>query len=289
MRQSNLLHAVLFCMLLVCATSCDKEERDLTEDNLPAAIQKDLSERYPGAEIKTSYKLSDGLLQIDFTDEIQNQGSVYYTNETWKMTHTKLFDSGQLPLKVQQAFYNSGYGNAKIEDIYETKRDGIERTVYTLHFKYRWKKVEDVEHYVFINDDGLLLSTISCKPNDPCWFINLPAAHFDFITKKYKGAEIRAYINEASIHVYLILHEGIIKKVSFRGESPDERDFWKETRYEISLDTKIPENVIQNLKRTDPDFTYTNLYYIESGEGNAYLFEDQKRDNNLGYIIGENV
>lgn len=39
----------------------------------------------------------------------------------------------------------------------------------------------------------------------------------------------------------------------------------------------------------NPDFIYTNLYYIESEEGNSYLFQDKKRDDELGYNIGENL
>ena len=65
--------------------------------------------------------------------------------------------------------------------------------------------------------------------------------------------------------------------------------FWKETRYEISLDTKVPDNVARVLKRDNPDFVYTNLYYIESPEGNAYFFQDKNDDRELGYTIAEDI
>ena len=43
------------------------------------------------------------------------------------------------------------------------------------------------------------------------------------------------------------------------------------------------------LKRDNPDFVYTNLYYIESPEGNAYLFQDKNDDRELGYTIAEDI
>ena len=38
----------------------------------------------------------------------------------------------------------------------------------------------------------------------------------------------------------------------FRGEVETDYYFWKETRYEISLDTKVPDNVARVLKRDNP-------------------------------------
>lgn len=43
------------------------------------------------------------------------------------------------------------------------------------------------------------------------------------------------------------------------------------------------------LKRDNPDFVYTNLYYIESPEGNAYFFQDKNDDRELGYTIAEDI
>ena len=57
----------------------------------------------------------------------------------------------------------------------------------------------------------------------------------------------------------------------------------------ISLDTKVPDNVARVLKRDNPDFVYINLYYIESPEGNAYLFQDKNDDRELGYTIAEDI
>lgn len=146
-----------------------------------------------------------------------------------------------------------------------------------------------VEHYIFLNDDGLFLTKFTWIPNDPVNFVSLPKDHFDFISEKYKGAEMRGYVNNAGVHEYFILHEGSIKYVFFERKIATERDFWKETRYELSKDTKIPDNVAQRLKKNNPDFTYTNLYYIEAKQENQYLFVDMNHDQELGYYIGEDT
>lgn len=135
----------------------------------------------------------------------------------------------------------------------------------------------------------MFLAVYTWTPNDPTWFVDLPKAHFDFIYKKYDGSEIRGYQNNGGYYDYFVLHNDTLKFVSFRGEVETDYYFWKETRYEISLDTKVPDNVARVLKRDNPDFVYTNLYYIESPEGNAYLFQDKNDDRELGYTIAEDI
>ena len=288
MKQVNYFYKVLVCMLFVCITACDKEDR-IIEKDIPVVIKSDFSKRCPLAEILTFQNYSDSSYQIDFIDKEQNQGSIWYENENWKMTHTKIDNIDQLSPEARSSFINSQYGDAKIIDIYKTEREGIEKSLYTLHFQYLWKKVPNMEHYVFINDDGMFLTTFTWIPNNPCWFVNLSKDHFDFITEKYNGAEIRGFINNGGMYEYFILHNNIIKYVFFRGESPTESYFWKETMYELSRDTKIPDNVAKVLADEYPEFTYTNIYYIESDEGNQYLLMDKNSDNDLGYCIWENV
>lgn len=205
------------------------------------------------------------------------------------MTRTKIADFNQLSLEAQTVFENSKYRFAQFENIYKTEREGMDRSLYTLHFLYQWKNVKDMTHYVCLNDDGMFLAVYTWTPNDSTWFVDLPKAHFDFIYKKYDGSEIRGYQNNGGYYDYFVLHNDTLKFVSFRGEVETDYYFWKETRYEISLDTKVPDNVARVLKRDNPDFVYTNLYYIESPEGNAYFFQDKNDDRELGYTIAEDI
>lgn len=287
MKRINCIHYIVACMLLTCITACDKENSTI-EDEIPAAIKSDFSKRYPSAEITSFMNYSDGIDQIKFKDPEQNEALISYVNDSWKMTYTEISDIQQLPIEVQTAFLQAGYIGVQDIEIFKTERAGITRPLYTLHFTYPWKKSDNMQHYIYINDDGLYLRTLRCTPNDTRWFVNLPEDHFNFIHEKYKGAEIRGYMNDGE-HEYFILHNDTIKHVFFHGEIATDRGFWRRTVYELSMDTPIPDNVAKVLKHDNPDFIYTNLYYIESEEGNSYLFQDKKRDDELGYTIGENL
>lgn len=287
MKRTNCVYYLLVCMLL-CFTACEKDNSSI-EDEIPVAIKSDFSKRSPSAEITTFNNYSNNICLIDFIDQEQNKASAWYDNEDWKMTYTQINDIQRLPFEVLNAFMGTPYCDAKEIKIAKTERAGIEKGLYMIHFQYRWKDVENVEHYVFISEDGLLLSTFTWKPNDTRWFVKLPQDHFDFITKKYNGAEIKGYVNNAGEHEYFILHNDTIKYVTFRGNVSTDWRFWKETRYELNKDTKIPDNVATALTHIDPDFTYTNLYYIESNDGNWYFFQDKNKDNELGYTIREDT
>lgn len=294
MRQIKLLKYALVCFLFVCTTACDKEN-PIVEESIPPIIKSEFSDRYPMAAISAFRKYSEfifsgELWQIDFTDRSENQVSTWYKSDgTWKMAHTKLKNIDDLSDEAKRTFMSSMYGSAQIQEIYKTERDGISGTLYTLFFYFPIKTSSNVAHCVFLNDDGLFLTKFTGFPNNPIYFVNLPEDHFEFISEKYKGAEIRGHVNNGGVHEYFILHEEIIKYVFFEETSATKRGFWKETRYELSNDTVLPDNVTKHLKKTNPDFAYTNLYYIEAESGNSYLLVDMDRDNELGYYIGENV
>lgn len=288
MKQINRFYYLFACILFTSLFACDNDHETI-EEEIPQALRSDVSKRLSLAELKNYRFYGDGLSQIDCIDTQQNAASVWYVDETWTMTHTKIKDIRQLSPETLEAFERSGYGDARLLDIYKTEREGMERSLYTLYFQYRWKNVENMEHYLFINDDGMRLATFTWTPNDPCGFVRLPKDHFDFIAEKYKGSEVRGYVNNGGRHEYFISHRDTLKYVLFGGLVATDAGFWEETTYELSLDTPIPENVTRWLKQSDPDFTYTNLYYKESDAGNAYLFQDKNRDDELGYWIYETI
>lgn len=288
MKRISIFYSILVCILCLGITSCDKEDKQIIEP-ISITIKNDFSTRHPFNEITSFQQYGDGSFQIDFIDDNKNTGSSWYVNGAWQMTHTKISDINQITPEAKVSFYRSEYAFADIKEIYKTDREGIEKSLYTFYFQFPYKSTDNVEHYVFINDDGLFLSTFTWVPNDPTWFRQLPKENFEFIAKKYNNAEVRGFVNNGGIYEYFILHDDTIKYVSFDGRNPSTPIYWKETRYELDKDVKIPDNVAKQLKKVDPDFTYTNIYYIESNEGNRYLFEDRKRDNNLGYYISENI
>lgn len=285
MKRTACFYHVLACMLLICITACDRDNSKI-EEEIPTAIKNDFSERNPSAHIRTAQTYADALYVIEFTDQEQNEATTWYLDDTWKMTYTEILDLQKLPTEVQNTFYTLGYSDAQNIEISKTERKGMSNSLYTLHFTYLWKGFDNMEHNVYINDDGLYLTTLKSHPNDPRWSANLPEDHFDFITNKYKGAEIRGYMNDGEPE-YFIFHNDTVKYVFLGGDVATDSGFWRRTVHELSIDTPIPDDVAKRLKEGDPDFVYTNLYYIESESGNAYLFQDKKRDNELGYIIAE--
>lgn len=177
MKRVPFFYYIMACLLSICITACDKEEQ-LIEDEIPEMIKADLSKRYPSVEI-LNYQEYSNFSQINVIDKDQNEASIWYVDDIWKMTRTKIADFNQLSLEAQTVFENSKYRFAQFENIYKTEREGMDRSLYTLHFLYQWKNVKDMTHYVCLNDDGMFLAVYTWTPNDSTWFVDLPKAHFD--------------------------------------------------------------------------------------------------------------
>ncbi|MDD4514609.1 hypothetical protein [Massilibacteroides sp.] len=289
MKRINLINCVLLSTLFVVFVGCSSDDDVIKEQELPVNIKSDLAKRNPSGTV-LSVSNYDDRYEINFIDETENETTITYVNEVWKLTHTLFKDVNSLPSEVKKSFNDLPYKNTPLLDVSRTERADMKQSLYTLHFQYPWKDVDKLEHHVFINDDGLYLAMYSLKPNDQTWWPDLPSSHFKFIETKYSGAEIRGYINNAGIHEYFILHDNIIKYVFFGGIDADYPfDFWEKTEYELPIDTKIPENVMNELKEVDKDFSYTNLYYIESNGGDSYWFQDKNHPNELGYTIPVNI
>ncbi len=291
MIQRNSFYYVLACLLFMGITACNKDNQIEPEEDIPSTIRDDFSTRYPDAEIIKTYPGYLTFCQIDFIDEEQNQASALYRNGTWEKTCTYFKQVVQLPEKVQQAFVQAGYSSGQlIEKAYKTEQAGIEKALYTIHFLYPRKTTKDVTHNVLIDDDGMLLQTLTESLYDPIKMsVPLSESHLGFIAGRYTGAKVKAYVHVGGRYEYIILHEGIFKYVYFESVDMTKNYFWFETRYELSQDARIPANVWKVLKDGHPDFTYTNIYYIESRDGNSYLFVDKNHEHELGYSIYETL
>lgn len=289
MTRKNLCWYTIVCFLFMNVAACSSDD-DYKEKSLemPKTIKDDFDQRQPSSEIiNFKSSRSDTIFEIKFIDINKNKGETFYADQKWKITIKEINEFSKLPKTVQNSFKKSEYADSNILDIVEISRDDIERSLYRLHFKHLAHNTPDVEHYTFMNDDGLILTTLNYKTNDDWMFPVLPKAHFDYIKNKYAGAEVRGYVNNSGYYEYFIIHNNIIKFVFFNGKVPTDRSFWKETSYELPIDSKIPENVMNVLNRIriDDDFNYTNIYKIETSEGNAYSFMDSTH----GYTIGEDV
>lgn len=83
MKRVPFLYYIMACLLSICITACDKEEQ-LIEDEIPEMIKADLSKRYPSVEI-LNYQEYSNFSQIDLMDKDQNEFSIWYVGDIWKI------------------------------------------------------------------------------------------------------------------------------------------------------------------------------------------------------------
>lgn len=140
-------------------------------------------------------------------------------------------------------------------------------------------------HTLVIDSEGTLLKSCGYELNDNAYVRPL-LTDMDWISEHYRGAKVLAYINDLGFDSYLIMHDGVIKSVSFDSNHPDGK--WTETRYALPEDTTISSRVLDTLHTTYPGFTYTEVLVIENPGGNFYLFVDGTRADRLGHYVEAN-
>lgn len=291
MKQINFIKYALICTLFVFAIACDKDES--IKESIPEKVQTEFQRKFPNARISDYTKYQEPLIleeiwEIEFTNNGGSDTKAWYKSDgTWKMTQTKLKTVNDLTSEAKDAFTTSIYGNEKVNEIYKTERDKIQGYLYTLAFKLPSQASEDKVSYVFINDDGLFLNKYTWSEYDARSIVSLPEKQFKFINDTYKNAEIRGYINNSGLHQYFILHDETVKFVFFGWSSS--QSSWKETRYELDIETVLPDNVIKYMERVAPGFVYTNIYYIETELVNKYYLVDKSTPKEVGHYVNEDI
>lgn len=280
--NAKLLFGIASAFLLSLA-ACDSDEsfKDKLEQ-IPAVVLRDFNQRHEGAVISSYRPFSDNTQEINFTDREKNKAGVYYENDEWISSITQINDTALLP-KVIRMKLEKTYPNARIEDIKRIERREISYTLYYFNFTYPKKNSLNLTHVVLMNEDGYMFPVFH-HPLNEYWFrVALRKKQLDFIKKRYPDADIRASFNETGEDTYFFIQNDMLKKISFRNES----DKWKETRYELSPTTVLPQKVIDKLQELHPGFHYTQIIYIESPKGNCYLLSDMDADDEPGYFISE--
>ncbi len=291
MRQINFFKCAFISIFFILAVACEKEGSN--DESIPTKVQTEFASRFPNANILdyTKYvepRSSDKIWEIEFTNESGAKTKAWYLEDgTWKMTQTELKTIDDLTAEAKDAFTSSIHGSTKTENIYKTERDKIQGSLYTLELESTSKASDKKTSFVFINDDGLFINNYTWSEYDGRSIVNLPEKQFKFINDTYKDAEIRGYINNSGLHEYFILHEDKIKFVTFKITSG--LSVWAETRYEIDINTVLPDNVIKYLNRIDPDFVYTNIYYIETNEVDKYYLVDNNDPKGLGHYVSVDI
>ena len=298
MKLSEKKH--LLCVLAVAITfvlsSCNSEnETPVNYKSLPEVIANDFSNRYGTNKIEHVYTGTDFYRHagqqetyVYCKDKAGNELLVVYVDNVWNRSMLTLSDINKLPDNVRKRFSKELPNSAKYEflRIKEITQACINGKYYELCYVVQDSSMDKSwVHTLVIDSEGTLLKSCDYELNNNAYVRPFPT-DMDWITEHYRGAKVLAYINDLGFDSYLIMHDGVIKSVSFDSNHPDAK--WEETRYALPEGTTVSSHVLDTLHTKYPYFTYTEVFVIENPGGKFYLFIDGTRADRLGHYIEAN-
>ena len=296
MKLSKHLLCVLAAAITFVFSSCNSEnETPVDYNSLPESIAKDFSNRYGANTIKqvcsgNGFYRHTGQQEtyVYCEDKAGDELLAVYVDNVWNRSILTLSDVNKLPANVQQRLSRelSDTDNYEFWRIKEITQACISGKYYELCYLVQDPSMDkNWVHTLVIDSEGTLLKSCDYELNNNA-YVRPFTADIDWITEHYKGARVLAYINDLGFDSYLIMHDGVIKSVSFDSNHPDAK--WEETRYALPEGTTVPSRVLDTLHTKHPDFTYTEVFVIENQCGIFYLFTDGTRADRLGHYIEAN-
>ena len=294
--SKKLLLCVLAAAITFVFSSCNSEnETPVDYNTLPESIAKDFSNRYGAITIKHVCSGNDFYRHtgqqetyVYCEDKAGDELLAVYVDNVWNRSMLTLSDVNKLPDNVRQRLSQklSDTDNYEFWRIKEITQSCISGKYYELCYIVQDSSMDKSwGHTLVIDSEGTLLKSCDYELNNNAYVRPL-LTDMDWISEHYRGAKVLAYINDLGFDSYLIMHDGVIKSVSFDSNHPDAK--WKETRYALPEDTTISSRVLDTLHTTYPGFTYTEVLVIENPEGNFYLFVDGTRADRLGHYVEAN-
>ena len=298
MKLSETKH--LLCVLAVAITfvlsSCNSEnETPVNYKSLPEVIANDFSNRYGTNNIEHVYTGTDFYRHagqqetyVYCKDKAGNELLVVYVDNVWNRSMLTLSDINKLPDNVRQRLSRElpDTDNCEFWRINEITQACISGKYYELCYLVQDSSMDKSwVHTLVIDSEGTLLKSCDYELNNNA-YVRPFTSDIDWITEHYKGARVLAYINDLGFDSYLIMHDGVIKSVSFDSNHPDAK--WEDTRYALPEGTTVSSHVLDTLHTKYPYFTYTEVFVIENPGGKFYLFIDGTRADRLGHYIEAN-
>lgn len=291
-RHKGLFACGLLAIAAFMLTSCNSgNEIPTTKENaLPEAIAKDFNSRYGDNTVEHVYTGSDFYrhtgqqeTMVYSKDKAGNELFVSYVDNVWNRTVQALSDISDLPDVVRWSFSKEVTNATKYEfrEIREVSQACISGKYYVLCYLLYDASTPSV-HTLVIDGEGTVLKACGYELNNTAYVRPL-STDIDWISERYKGATVLAYVNDLGRDEYLVMHDGVVKSVLFDSNNIDPK--WKETRYALSKGATVPSHVLETLHTLHPDFTYTEVAFTESPTGNYYTFIDGTRPDRLGYNI----
>lgn len=296
LSETKHLLCVLVAAITIILSSCNSEnETPVNYNSLPEVIAKDFNNRYGTNNIEQVYTGTEFYRHtgqqetfVHCKDEVGNELLVVYVDNVWNRSVLTLSDINKLPDNVRQRFFKELPKSVKYEfwKIKEITQACISGKYYELCYIIQDSSLnKNWIHTLVIDSEGTVLKSCDYELNDNA-YVRPFTADIDWITEHYKGARVLAYINDLGFDSYLIMHDGVIKSVSFDSNYPDAK--WEETRYALLEGTTVPSSVLDTLHTKYPYFTYTEVFVIENPGGIFYLFTDGTRADRLGHYIEAN-
>lgn len=292
-KHRGLLACGLLAIATFMLTSCNSENDIPTtkENELPEAIAQDFNSRYGENTVEHVYTGSDFYrhtgqqeTMVYSKDKTGNELFVAYVDNVWNRTLQTLSDINDLPDAVRCSFFKEVPNATKYEfrKIDEVSQACISGKYYVLCYLLYDQSAPSL-HTLVIDGDGTVLKSCGYELNNTAYVRPL-STDIDWISGRYSGATVLAYVNDLGRDEYLVMHDGVVKSVQFDSNNIDPR--WKETRYALPKGASVPSRVLETLHTLYPDFTYTEVTFTETPTGNHYTFIDGTRSDRLGYNIG---
>jgi hypothetical protein len=277
--------------------SSENDTPTTTENKLPEAIANDFNSRCGDNTIEHIYTGSDFYrhtgqqeTMVYSKNETGEELFVAYVDNVWNRTVQTLTDINELPHSVWWTFNKVVSDTAKYElyEIKEVSQACISGKYYELCYLLYDSSLDSAPsvpsiHTLVIDSEGRVLKSCGYELNNTAYVRPL-ATDISWISERYEGATVLAYVNDLGSDEYLVMHDGVVKSVLFDSNNIDPR--WKETRYTLPEGATVPSSVLDTLHTLHSNFTYTEVTFTETPTGNYYTFVDGMRPDRLGYNIG---
>lgn len=247
LSETKHLLCVLVAAITIILSSCNSEnETPVNYNSLPEVIAKDFNNRYGTNNIEQVYTGADFYRHtgqqetfVHCKDKAGNELLVVYVDNVWNRSMLTLSDINKLPDNVRQRLSRElpDTDNCEFWRINEITQACISGKYYELCYLVQDSSMDKSwVHTLVIDSEGTLLKSCDYELNNNA-YVRPFTADIDWITEHYKGARVLAYINDLGFDSYLIMHDGVIKSVSFDSNHPDAK--WEETRYALPEGTTM--------------------------------------------------
>lgn len=269
----------LFTMIAatVCGmsfVSCDDDD-NINVSNLPGAIQKEFSTKYPNAQIE-EWEQKNGYSVVDFRWD-GFEAEAWFGANGWVMTETDI-PYQALPEAVKTSFEASRYANWKIEDIDKVERIHTE-TIYVIEVESG-----DADFDLYYSSNGILIKDLPDQEDtdNPYLPEQSPSELLSKIKKMYPNAVVVDIDKEDDGVIEIdIIDNNIGKEVLFSMSNE-----WLYTSWDVNpmiLPTVVKAAITMNY----PDFEIDDVEFYETPTGNYYDIEIEKGDKDVHIKVSE--